>query len=326
MCRVQGIRHGPLQSLQCERQDPILVRQLRRRWQRQEDNSDRWQDPSRFQILLFVWWPGEEVAELHGVRRGRQGHLPGLFRQQDLLALPAQEMKGASHLPVALLAGGLATRLRPITEKIPKVLVSVAGKPFLEHQLALLRQQGLTRVVLCLGHLGEMVADQFGDGRAHGMQIEYSFDGPKLLGTGGALRQALPKLGDNFFVLYGDSYLTEPFVPVAEFFLRSGRPGLMTVFRNEGKYDTSNVVFRDGEIILYDKKQRLPEMRHIDYGLSIFNARVFDEWPADEAFDLAQVMTRLVERRQMAGWEVKERFHEIGSHAGLEELNRLLSR
>jgi NDP-sugar pyrophosphorylase family protein len=231
----------------------------------------------------------------------------------------------ASPLTVALLAGGLATRLRPITEKIPKVLVSVAGKPFLEHQLALLRKQGLTRVVLCLGHLGETVVDQFGDGRAHGVQLEYSFDGPKLLGTGGALKQAMPKLGENFFVLYGDSYLTEPFEPVADFFLRSGKLGCMTVYRNEGKYDTSNVVFGDGEIKLYDKKQRLPEMRHIDYGLSLFSRRAFDEWPDDQPFDLAAVMTRLVERKQMAGWEVKERFYEIGSHEGLQELNTLLA-
>ena len=226
---------------------------------------------------------------------------------------------------MALLAGGLATRLRPITEKIPKVLVSVAGKPFLEHQLALLRKQGLTRVVLCLGHLGEMVVEQFGHGSNYGIQLDYSFDGPKLLGTGGALKQALPKLSENFFVLYGDSYLTEPFGPVAEFFLRSGKLGLMTVYRNEGKYDTSNVIFGDDEIRLYDKQQRLPEMRHIDYGLSLFSQRAFDEWPSDQPFDLAAVMTRLVERRQMAGWEVKERFYEIGSHEGLEELNKLLS-
>jgi NDP-sugar pyrophosphorylase family protein len=226
---------------------------------------------------------------------------------------------------VALLAGGLATRLRPITEKIPKVLVSVAGKPFLEHQLALLRKQGLTHVVLCLGHLGEMVVDQFGDGSKYGVQVEYSFDGPKLLGTGGALKQAMPKLGEDFFVLYGDSYLIEPFRPIADFFLRSGKLGLMTVYRNEGKYDTSNVVFGDGEIKLYDKKQCLPEMRHIDYGLSLFSRRAFNEWPSNQPFDLAAVMTRLVERRQMAGWEVKERFYEIGSHEGLEELNKLLS-
>ena len=158
------------------------------------------------------------------------------------------------------------------------------------------------------------------------MKLEYSFDGPKLLGTGGALKQALPRLGERFFVLYGDSYLTEPFVPVAEFFLHSGRPGCMTVYRNEGAYDTSNVVFADGAIQLYDKKQRLPEMKHIDYGLSLFQSQAFDEWPADQPLDLADVMTRLVERGQMAGWEVKERFYEIGSHDGLAELESILAR
>ena len=227
-------------------------------------------------------------------------------------------------LPVALLAGGLATRLRPITERIPKALVPVAGRPFLEHQLEMLRKQGLTRIVLCLGHLGEMVAEQFGNGSRHGVQIDYSFDGPKLLGTGGAIKQALPKLGEAFFVLYGDSYLVEPFQPVAEFFLRSRKMGCMTVYRNEGRYDTSNVIFADNEIQRYDKKRRLPEMRHIDYGLSLFKPGAFAEWPANQPFDLADVMTRLVEHRQMAGWEVHERFFEIGTPEGLAALEDFL--
>lgn len=230
-----------------------------------------------------------------------------------------------SAYPVAILAGGLATRLRPITEKIPKVLVPVAGKPFLAHQLELLRKQGISHVVLCLGHLGEVVQQEFGDGQAHGVQLDYSFDGPVLLGTGGALKRALPGLGDQFFVLYGDSYLPIPFALVAEFFQRSGRLGLMTVYRNEGKYDTSNVVFGDGEIKVYDKKQRLPEMHHIDYGLSLFRREVFERYPADKPFDLADVMRDLVAQRQLAGYEVKERFYEIGSHSGLEELNALLA-
>lgn len=231
-----------------------------------------------------------------------------------------------ADIPVALLAGGLATRLRPITEKVPKVLVPVAGKPFLAHQLELLRKQGIRHVVLCLGHLGEMVVQEFGDGSAYGMRLEYSFDGPKLLGTGGALRQALPKLGREFFVLYGDSYLTCPFGPIAEFFAQSGKHGLMTVYRNEGLYDTSNVVFREGEIAVYDKKLKLPEMRHIDYGLSLFRADVFANYTADEKFDLADVMTKLVSEKQLAGYEVPERFYEIGSHAGLAELESLLSK
>ena len=157
-------------------------------------------------------------------------------------------------IPVAILAGGLATRLRPITEKIPKSLVPVAGKPFLAHQLELLHARGIRHAVLCIGYLGEMIQRDFGDGAAFGVRLDYSFDGPKLLGTGGAIKRALPLLGDEFFVLYGDSYLPVAYRPIAEFFQRSGKLGLMTVYRNEGRYDTSNVVFRDGEIAVYDKK------------------------------------------------------------------------
>jgi NDP-sugar pyrophosphorylase family protein len=229
-------------------------------------------------------------------------------------------------IPVAILAGGLATRLRPLTDKVPKVLVTVAGKPFLAHQLELLRRQGIQRAVLCLGHLGEMVVREFGDGRESGVHLEYSFDGPTLLGTGGAIRQALPRLGERFFVLYGDSYLPAPFRPIAESFDGSGQAGLMTVYRNEGRFDTSNIVFRDGRIAAYDKKNRVPEMQYIDYGLSLFRAPVFEDWPASQAFDLAEVMTRLVARGEMAGYEVSERFYEIGSPTGLAELEQLLGR
>jgi NDP-sugar pyrophosphorylase family protein len=231
-----------------------------------------------------------------------------------------------SAYPVAILAGGLATRLRPITEKIPKVLVPVAGKPFLAHQLELLRQQGIRHAVLCLGHLGEMVQHEFGDGSQHGVRLDYSFDGPVLLGTGGALKRALPMLGSRFFVLYGDSYLPTPFAPIADFFEESGKLGLMTVYQNEGKYDTSNVVFAHGEIQVYDKKQRHPSMEFIDYGLSIFRTEVFASRPSDKPFDLADVMTELVNKKQLAGYHVPQRFYEIGSHAGLSELNELLSK
>jgi NDP-sugar pyrophosphorylase family protein len=236
-------------------------------------------------------------------------------------------------IPVAILAGGLATRLRPITEKIPKSLVPVAGRPFLAHQLEMLHARGIRRVVLCVGYLGEMIEREYGN-EAFGVKLEYSFDsprqseasagGPKLLGTGGALKRALPRLGEEFFVLYGDSYLPIDYAPIADFFHRSGKLGLMTVFRNEGKFDVSNVVFRDGEIKVYDKKNKLPEMQHIDYGLSMFKASVFDAYAADEIFDLASVMGKLVQEKQLAGFEVPERFYEIGSPAGLAELESLL--
>ena len=234
-------------------------------------------------------------------------------------------MSSLSQIPVAILAGGLATRLRPITEKIPKSLVPVAGKPFLAHQLELLHSRGIRRAVLCIGYLGEMIQKDFGDGEKFGVKLDYSFDGPKLLGTGGAIKRALPLLSDEFFVLYGDSYLPLEYAPVAEFFHRSGKPGLMTLFRNEGKFDSSNVVFADGEIKVYDKKNKLPEMRHIDYGLSLFKAGVFDAYGVDQPFDLAEVMGKLVREKQLAGFEVTERFYEIGSHTGLEELETLLT-
>jgi NDP-sugar pyrophosphorylase family protein len=226
-------------------------------------------------------------------------------------------------IPVAILAGGLATRLRPITEKIPKSLVPVADRPFLAHQLEMLYARGIRRAVLCIGYLGEMIQRDFGSEK-FGIQLEYSFDGPKLLGTGGAIKRALPMLGEEFFVLYGDSYLPIDYAPVADFFHRSGKQGLMTVFRNEGKFDTSNVVFADGEIKVYDKKNKFPDMRYIDYGLSMFKASVFDTYAADQVFDMAEVMGRLVREKQLAGFEVRERFYEIGSPAGLAELEMLL--
>jgi NDP-sugar pyrophosphorylase family protein len=229
-----------------------------------------------------------------------------------------------SQIPVAILAGGLATRLRPITEKIPKSLVPVAGEPFLAHQLKLLHARGICRAVLCIGYLGEMIQRDFGDEK-FGVKLDYSFDGEKLLGTGGAIKRALPLLGEEFFVLYGDSYLPIEYAPVAEFFQRSGKLGLMTVYRNEGKYDTSNVVFRDGEIVVYDKKLKSLEMKHIDYGLSLFKSSAFDAYAADQIFDLAEVMGRLVREKQLAGYEVLERFFEMGSLAGLAELERILS-
>lgn len=233
-------------------------------------------------------------------------------------------MSAPLEIPVAILAGGLATRLRPVTEKIPKSLIPVAGKPFLAHQLDLLRSRGIRRAVLCVGHLGEMIQRQFGDGSAFGLRLDYAFDGPKLLGTGGALKRALPLLGMEFFVLYGDSYLPIEYRPVTEFFRRSGKLGCMTVYRNEGRYDTSNVVFRDGNVVVYDKKKRLPEMHHIDYGLSLFQATAFNAYPDSEPFDLADVMGGLVRDKQLAGYEVRERFYEIGSPAGLAELETIL--
>jgi NDP-sugar pyrophosphorylase family protein len=223
-----------------------------------------------------------------------------------------------SDLPVAILSGGLATRLHPVTAKTPKALLPVAGKPFLAHQLELLRSRGLTRFVICAGHLGDQIRKQFPD-------LEYSFDGAVLLGTGGALRKALPRLGEKFFVLYGDSYLPTDYAAVAAAFATTGKPGLMTVFRNEGRWDTSNVEFRDGRIVVYDKRLRTPAMRHIDYGLSVLTPRAFAGLETKAPLDLAEVFQKLVATGELAGYEVRERFYEIGSPAGLAELEARLA-
>jgi NDP-sugar pyrophosphorylase family protein len=235
-------------------------------------------------------------------------------------------MADPAALPVAILAGGMATRLRPITERIPKLLVEVAGEPFFSHQLRLLRSQGLTRLVLCVGHLGEQIVARYGDGSAWGVRIDYSFDGPRLLGTGGALIRALPLLGDAFYTLYGDSYLPVDYLATGRAFLASGKLGLMTVYENQGAWDTSNVWFADGAIRLYSKKDRRPEMRHIDYGLGLFRTAAFDGYPRDAVVDLSTVQADLVARGELAGREMTQRFYEVGSHAGLQELDTLLRR
>jgi NDP-sugar pyrophosphorylase family protein len=238
---------------------------------------------------------------------------------------PAEEIDLADW-PVAILAGGMAKRLRPLTETIPKALVSVAGSPFLEHQLRLLHSAGLRRIIICAGYLGEMIETEVGDGASMGLRIRYSFDGPRLLGTGGALKQALPLLEDRFFVLYGDSYLPIDYRSAALAFARGDKAGLMTVYGNQGRWDASNVQFEAGQILHYDKKQRTPEMHHIDYGLGILRAESLASWPDNEPFDLADVYRRLLTENQLSGYEVTERFYEIGSTQGLAELDTFLRR
>lgn len=229
-------------------------------------------------------------------------------------------------LPVAILAGGLATRLRPITSKIPKALVDVAGRPFIAWQLDYLKKQGITHVVICAGYLGEQIKAFVGDGTAYGLQVAYSFDGPILLGTGGALRQALPLLGDAFFVFYGDSYLPINFQDVAQDFQRQGKPSLMTVLKNNDQWDKSNVLFNNELLVEYNKHNPKPEMAYVDYGLSVMSASVLTNYPEDKPFDLAEVYYQLSIHGNLAGYEVFERFYEIGSHQGLKETIELLER
>jgi NDP-sugar pyrophosphorylase family protein len=227
----------------------------------------------------------------------------------------------SAMLPVAILAGGMGTRLYPLTEHIPKALVEINGEPFLAHQLRLLRAAGIARAVICIGRHGERIREFAGDGARFGMEIAYSADGPVLLGTAGAVRNAVPLLGDAFFVLYGDSYLPCSYREVELAFRAAGQPALMTVYRNEGRWDSSNVEFSEGRILAYDKKNRTTRMQHIDYGLGIFSRAAFDGAPHA---DLAEIYGDLLRRGQLAACEVRERFYEIGSAQGIRELSDYL--
>lgn len=227
--------------------------------------------------------------------------------------------------PVAILAGGLATRMGPLTAATPKALLDINGQPFLAHQLRLLAAQGIAEVVLCVGHFGEQIAAYVGDGSAFGLRIRCSYDGPTLLGTAGALKRALPLLGNRFFVMYGDSYLLCDFHAVQAAHEGCGKLALMTAYRNEGRFDASNLILRNGQILLYEKTCRRPEMRHIDYGLGAFDALAFADVSEDRPTCLSDLYRSLLAAGQLAAYEVHERFYEIGSVDGLRDTRHYLT-
>ncbi|MDB4982799.1 MAG: Nucleotidyl transferase [Myxococcales bacterium] len=243
-----------------------------------------------------------------------------------------------------ILAGGLATRMRPLTDERPKALLPVAGRPFIDHQLEWLGRHGVTHVVMSIGYRGEMLRAHVGAGARFGLVVTYVDEGTNLRGTAGALRLALGQgaLDDAFLVTYGDSFLPCDFGEVWARFRRSGLPSLMTVFRNEGLFDTSNVIFepsdddaralRDGRLVLYDKRRatRPPaDFAYIDYGLTALERRLVEsevpEAPPSGKADLADLFHALSLRGELAGLEVRERFHEIGSPEGLEELSQWIT-
>ncbi|MBK9226513.1 MAG: NTP transferase domain-containing protein [Ignavibacteria bacterium] len=225
---------------------------------------------------------------------------------------------------LVLLAGGKATRLRPVTETIPKSMLEVAGKPFIAHQLELVRKNAIEKVLVCASFLGEQIKNYLGDGSRFGMSVEYSFDGDELLGTGGAIKKAMNMLDEQFYVMYGDSYLNTDFELINEYFFAQSKPALMTVYLNEGKWDNSNVLFEKGNLLKYDKVNRTSDMKHIDYGLGILPKQAFEEYNNKTVFDLSEVYGKLLKKDLLAGYEVKERFYEIGSFTGLEETDKFL--
>lgn len=224
--------------------------------------------------------------------------------------------------PIAILAGGKGTRLAPLTDALPKPMLEVEGVPFIGRQLNLLRRSGFSHVVICVGYRGEVIRNYVKDGDAFGLKVAYSREEGELLGTAGAVKKALPLLGETFFVLYGDAYLPCDYRAAQKAFLRSGKPALMTVYRNEDRWDRSNVEYREDRILAYDKNNPTPRMKHIDYGLGVFQRNAFERIPVGKPYDLSTLYQELIEEHLLAAHQVDVRFFEIGSIEGLEEFRR----
>lgn len=222
-------------------------------------------------------------------------------------------------LPLAILAGGFATRLGELTEEIPKCLIEVNGRPFVDWQLDLLTSKGYSDFVFCVSYKSDFVQSYLGTGIERGINIEYSLDGDTQLGTGGAVKKAIPMLGDLFGVIYGDSYLPISYFQEEQHFLNSGSKALMTVYKNQNCFDVSNVEFQGGKIISYEKGSENKEMKHIDYGITYFRSSTFEPWAGQSSFDLSEVYIKLAKEKQLDGYEVFERFYEIGSIQGIKD-------
>jgi N-acetyl-alpha-D-muramate 1-phosphate uridylyltransferase len=224
-----------------------------------------------------------------------------------------------------ILAGGMATRLYPITEKIPKSLVMINNKPFIEYQLRYLQKQGIKNVVISIGQFGEMIENCVKNLKNIKLDIEFVFDGKSLLGTGGAVKNSLYKLSDIFFVMYGDSFLPVNFEHIKNSFEYNNKEALMTIFENLNLYDKSNVLYENNKIQEYNKKTFNPKMKHIDYGLSIFSKNIFKDFPVYTNFDLSQVFLKMLSLNELDCFIVSERFYEIGSFQGIKDFENYVN-
>jgi NDP-sugar pyrophosphorylase family protein len=229
-------------------------------------------------------------------------------------------------MQAVVLAGGLATRMRPRTLTIAKSMLDVAGRPFVDWQLEKLRACGYDDVVMCIAHLGEQILEHVGEGARFGLRVRYSEEGPTLLGTAGALRAALGLLEPTFLVTYGDSYLPFDYAaPVRELDAHADCDGVMSVYRNDGKWDASNVVTDGAWVVRYEKGLKDPAFDHIDYGaIALRREVVKDMIPSGAASGLDRVQHDLAEKRRLRAHVARARFFEIGSPEGLLALTEHL--
>lgn len=281
-------------------------------------------------------WTQEDLAREIGVslstvqRWEKQGGKPTRLARRELARLfqkakitPNLAMK--QNVQVAILAGGLATRLDELTKNQPKSMVKVLGKHFLEYQLELLRGNGVRDIVLCIGHLGEQIERKFGNGEKYGVSIRYSFE-DKPLGTAGALKNAEAMLNDPFFTIYGDSYIFLDFPVAMRFFNSQNKLALMTVYKNYDRYDRSNTAINGMFVNKYSKQERTGEMIYIDYGVNIFKKQALGLIPKNQFTALEDIFPRLIDRKELLAYEVKERFYEVGSHQGLKDFEGYMKR
>jgi len=232
-------------------------------------------------------------------------------------------MKKVFNPQIVVLAGGLATRLGELSKNQPKSLIKINNKPFLQYQLELFKRNGINRVILCLGHLGEQIESYFGTGSRFGMDIKYSYEN-KPLSTAGAIKNAEPMLEDDFFTIYGDSYVFLDFADIYKYFHDKKKLALMTVYKNNNLYDASNTVIRDGLVIKYNKRQKTSGMHYIEYGVNLFRKDILDIIPEDSYYELGEVFNSLIIDEELIAYEAKERFYEIGSLNGLADFKKYI--
>jgi len=222
-------------------------------------------------------------------------------------------------MQIVILCGGLATRLSHLTKYTPKSMVEIEGKPFLEYQIENLKKQSIKDIVLCVGHFSEKIEEYFGNGEKFDVNIRYSCDKEKLLGAIGALKNAEHLLKDTFFIMYGDSYINVDFHKIRDHFMQHDKPALMVVYKNQDKYDRSNLIVQDNMVIGYGEKERTRDMIYVDYGTSVLRKKILENVPKDTPYSTEQFFSELVKKRELMAFEVQERFYHIGDLEALEE-------
>jgi NDP-sugar pyrophosphorylase family protein len=223
-------------------------------------------------------------------------------------------------MQMVIICGGLATRLGALAKNIPKSMMEIEDKPFLWYQIENLKKQNIKDIVLCVGHLSEQIEKYFGDGKSFGVNISYSYDKEKPLGPIGAVKNAESMLDNEFFIIYGDSYLSVDFQDVIEYFKKYDYPALMVVYKNNDKFDKSNLIIKDNLVVGYGEKDKSKEMIYIDYGTSLLTKKSLEIVPKNEFFSTGQFFSKLIENKNLLSYEVNKRFYHIGDPDSLEEI------